>query len=123
MEQKGVKIKNIIKHSKIKYTLILAISNKKIIHSEIIKCSANGEIFLKFLKDLIKKLCVEDNNYILLDNARIHHYNKVKEFINTFWIPRFYFLQSKNKIRAKMFVRVLFPLQCNGNKTSRQNLI
>ena len=81
--KRGNKINNVIKHPKIRYTLILAISCKKIIHKKIIKGSANGEIFLEFIKELVKKLRTKHNNYILLDNARIHHYKKVKEFINT----------------------------------------
>lgn len=36
-----------------------------------------------FIKNLIKKLEIDNNNYIILDNARIHHYKKIKEFINT----------------------------------------
>ena len=81
--KKGTKIENIVRHSKVRYSLILAINCKKIIHKKIIKGSANGEIFLKFIKDLVKKLHTQTNNYILLDNARIHHFKKIKEFIDT----------------------------------------
>jgi transposase len=81
--KKGIKIENILKHSKIRYSLILAINCKKIIHKKIIKGSANGEIFLKFIKDLVKKLQNKNKKYILLDNAKIHHYKKIKDFINT----------------------------------------
>lgn len=81
--KKGTKIENITRHPKIRYSLILAINCNKIIHKRIIKGSSNGEIFLEFIKDLVKKLQTRNNNYILLDNARIHHYKKVKEFINT----------------------------------------
>lgn len=64
-----------------RYTLLCGISNNEIIHYEIIKNSANGEIFLNFIKNLI----IKDNNtrkYILLDNARIHHYKKMKNEIS-----------------------------------------
>lgn len=61
----------------------MAISNNQIIHQKIVKGSFNGELFLKFIKELSKKLkSTGDKKYILLDNARIHHYRKVKEFIN-----------------------------------------
>ena len=80
--KKGTKIENIIKETRIRYSLILAINCNKIIHKQIVKGSANGEIFLKFIKDLINKMHKGDNKYILLDNAKIHHYGKIKEFIN-----------------------------------------
>ena len=78
----GTRIQNKITHSKIRYSLILAINRKEIIHKELIKGSTNGEFFFKFIKNLVKKLKPKKNNYILLDNARIHHYKKVKEFID-----------------------------------------
>lgn len=81
--KRGKKIVNTITHPKCRYSLILAISNKKVIHRQIIKGSSNGEIFLKFIKDLIKKIHTENNNYIILDNARIHHYKKLKEYIKS----------------------------------------
>ena len=80
--KRGTRIKNIISHKKIRYSLILAINCNKIIHKEIIKGSVNGEIFLKFIKDLVKKLQIKNTNYVLLDNARIHRYGKVTDFIN-----------------------------------------
>ena len=81
--KKGERIENVVKHSRIRYSLILAISCKKIIHKQIIKGSANGDTFLKFIKDLIKKLSVKKKSYVLLANARIHHNKKIKEFIIT----------------------------------------
>lgn len=75
---KTIKTRN---HIRIRYTLILAISNKKILHYKIIKKSANGEIFLEFIKDLIRKLFSDQNYHVIIDNARIHHYKKLKEYI------------------------------------------
>ena len=65
----GTKIENVIRHSRIRYSLILAISNKRVICRQIIKGSVNGEFFLKFIKILVKKLQKIDNNYVLLAMA------------------------------------------------------
>ena len=43
--------------------------------------SATGKSFLKFMKNLINKLPQEETYYILMDNARIHHYHKIHKFI------------------------------------------
>lgn len=61
-----------------RYSLLLAISNNKVINYSILQKSVNGEDFLKFIKLLNSKV---SNKVILMDNARIHHYNKVKDEI------------------------------------------
>ncbi len=78
--EKGKKIilKKYFKHFK-RYTLICAISNRKILHTKIIKDSANGETFLKFIEELIGK--IDENKYLLMDNARIHHTKRLKEYV------------------------------------------
>ena len=66
---------------KARYTLLCAVNNKKVVHSMIIKGSANAEIFKDFIKDLNKK--IKRNIYLLLDNARIHHSKIVKEYVSS----------------------------------------
>ena len=78
----GSKVTKIKNYSRIRYSLILAISNKKIIHYQIVKGSVNGEIFLRFFIDLNKKLSNEDKYHFILDNAKIHHYKKLTKYIN-----------------------------------------
>lgn len=90
--ESGTKIENIIRHKRVRYTTILAVSCKKIIHKQIIMGSATGEIFFDFIKKLIKKLDDKKNNYVLLDNARIHHYKKIKEYIES--KPRIKFIYN-----------------------------
>lgn len=80
--KKGIKIKVTKKKLRIRYTVICAITKNGVIHTKIIKNSANGEVFLEFIKDLIYKLKINKQKYLLMDNARIHHYKKLKEFIN-----------------------------------------
>ena len=63
-----------------RYTLICAVSNKKVVHHCVINGSANSEIFRKFVMELNGK--IPNNSYLLLDNARIHHAKIVKEYIN-----------------------------------------
>ena len=67
-----------------RYTMITALGFKEIIHSKIINGSCNGEIFLKFIKELLKKSSIENKWSIIIDNARIHHYKKFKEYIKNF---------------------------------------
>ena len=79
--RKGVKIDKMKKNVYKRYTVICAISNNKVIHYKIIQNSANGESFLDFIKELLTK--INGNKYLLLDNARIHHYSKLKEYLKT----------------------------------------
>ena len=77
----GKKIIKKLRKYKIRYTLICAITNKKVIHYNIIKGSANGNDFNKFIKELNKKI---NGKFVLfMDNARIHHYKPNKEYIET----------------------------------------
>ena len=78
--EKGEEInKKVHINKKQRFTLICAINNKKIIHSKIIEKSTNKEVFKEFLNELLPKL--PKNEYILLDNARIHHAKIVKKLI------------------------------------------
>lgn len=79
--KKGKRLIKINKNLKVRYTVISAISNKKILLNKIIKGSANAVIFVNFIKELIE--LIEPTNIILLDNARIHHSNLLKEYMKT----------------------------------------
>ena len=80
--KKGSKKQIPLINKKIRYTMITSISNKKIIHNKIIKNSCNGDIFFDYIKELIKKLPKDKHWFIILDNASIHHYKIIKEYIN-----------------------------------------
>jgi hypothetical protein len=77
----GEKITIIKTHPRIRYSVIAATSNNKIIYYEIIKGSVNGETFLNFMKTLIDKLQNDNKYHIILDNARIHHYKEFKKYV------------------------------------------
>jgi len=79
---KGKKIytKKYIKYKK-RFTIIMVIDNKRVIHYKIIKDSANADDFKKFITEINKKYNLK-NKYLLLDNARIHHAKIVKSLIN-----------------------------------------
>ena len=77
---KGKKIIKVHKKYRSTYTIISAISNNKIIYNEIIKGSVNSIIFKEFLVKLNNKLNIP--MYLLMDNARSHHSQLVKEYIN-----------------------------------------
>jgi putative transposase len=80
--KKGVTLVKHLKHIKTRYSVVCAVSNRKIIHYTVVKGSINGEIFLNFIKTLETKLG-NTKKYLLMDNARIHHYSKLKEYIIT----------------------------------------
>lgn len=80
---KGKKLKVYIKHNRIRYTVLCAVSNTKVIHVEIISGSANAIIFKDFMKKVFSKLSRRKKSYILLDNARIHHAKIFKEYMQT----------------------------------------
>ena len=78
-------------------TAITAISNKKHVHTKFIETKhyikkkdklkddkkVNATTFMNFLKELFKKLNKHKKYVLLMDNARIHHANIIKEFMST----------------------------------------
>jgi len=78
--KKGCRIEKYVNSVRKRYTAITAISNKKVIKIKLIKGSANGEDFLDFIQ---KDLSNITNSYLFLDNARIHHYKKLKQYMTT----------------------------------------
>ena len=76
---KGKRIETFMKYQRIRYTVISAISNKKIILNKIIKGAANGQIFLDFIIELLQ--LIGPTKSILLDNARIHHSLLLKAYM------------------------------------------
>lgn len=64
---------------RIKKSLIVAISNEKVIQYEILtNKNVNGEIFKKFIENLTKKI---KNKYILMDNINFHKSKNIIEII------------------------------------------
>lgn len=59
--------------------MISIISINKILTYNIYNKTVNGEDYYNFLKSNVEIL---KNKTLLLDNARIHHYKKVKKFAN-----------------------------------------
>jgi transposase len=53
---------------------------------EVHEKSINIEIFIDFLKDL-REVCHKEKIALFLDNLRVHHSNKVKEYCLTHNIP------------------------------------
>lgn len=80
---RGQKLTIIKKHKRVRYTVICAISNNRIIYKQIINGSANAIIFLDFMKNLFVKLSPDKKFCIILDNARIHHSKIFKTYMET----------------------------------------
>lgn len=63
-----------------KYSLLMAISNKKVLKYELHKdVSIKTDSYCNFLEDLLKNI---KNKYILMDNVSFHKSDRVKELIN-----------------------------------------
>jgi len=54
-----------------RFSIISAISIKKIIHTTIVKGSINAEIYTDFIKEVVNR--INSKNVLFMDNARIHH--------------------------------------------------
>lgn len=79
--ESGKRIYKEFTKQKIRYTLICAINTNKIIHTKLIKNSANANDYVEFTKELLSKLD-KNRQYILLqDNCRIHHSKIYKKYI------------------------------------------
>jgi len=78
---KGIKTTNVQTKLRIRYSAICAISNKQIINLEFIKGGCNGEFFKKFIQTTIGSLKGKQKYKFLMDNARIHHYKKLKSYM------------------------------------------
>jgi len=79
--RKGEKCEIITKDNVLqkRVSLIVAMNNKKIIKSELYEQNISGDKFLKFIREINYK---HKNKHLLMDNAKIHHTKKLKEYIN-----------------------------------------
>ena len=73
--KKGTRIFNYQKSNPIKYSIIMAISNKKIIGYQIYKSNINFHLFYNFLIGLSFKFT---NKIFLMDNVSFHKNNKLR---------------------------------------------
>ena len=78
--KKGVKceIDSTDNVSQQRVSLIAAINNKKIIKYELHKQNITGDKYLKFIRELNYK---NKNKHLLMDNAKIHHTEKLKAYV------------------------------------------
>lgn len=73
------RFKQFRKNNQPKFSVIMAISNKKIIDFEIHRSNINGTIFHSFLNN---KICnIYKNKYILMDNVRFHKCKFITDLI------------------------------------------
>jgi transposase len=78
---KGNKIEIVKQKQRIRYSVICAISIKKIIGIKIIKGSVNSVIFREFIESITNK--IGKKKVLFMDNARIHHSIIFNEYIKT----------------------------------------
>src|ERR1700729_1796558 len=105
-----------------RFTLITAISNKKIIYYEIIEGSVNGDVYLNFIKQLIKKV---NNKPLFFDNARIHHSLKLKKFIKENKINVIYNVPYHPEFNPieRVFSKLKFLIRRKNNNINKVCLI
>lgn len=66
-----------------KYSLLMAITNNKVLSYQIHKGSINKEIYYSFLNSMITELRKEEKNYyFLMDNVSFHHSHTIKKLIS-----------------------------------------
>ena len=73
----SVKIKKLIKHNKLRYSLLSAINTKGIVCYKICYGSVNGNVYRQFIEDN-KHLFI--NKIIFHDNVKFHHLKVLKEY-------------------------------------------
>lgn len=61
-----------------KVSLIIAMNNKKIIKYKLYEQNISGDKYLKFIREINYK---HKGKHLLMDNAKIHHTKKLKEYI------------------------------------------
>jgi transposase len=102
-----------------RYTMITIISNNKMIAYKLIRGSANGETFKDFINETI--INKYDNKALLMDNARIHHYGKLRELVNASTNKIIYnvpYNPETNPIELLFaFIKPKIKKQINGTKT------
>ena len=78
--KKGTKcvINKIFKRKR--FTVIMAMTKRKILDYKIVPNSSNGETFMSFIKE---QIVPKTKKALFMDNARIHHYKKFTSYVNS----------------------------------------
>ena len=76
---KGQTIKKFVKSNQQKYSILMAISNNKIISYKYVKGNIDSFIFCDFINQLNKTM---SNKYFLMDNVSFHKSNNIRTIIN-----------------------------------------
>ena len=109
-----------------KYSLVVAITNDKVLHYEIHKGSINKDIFYNFTKALIEKLGNSVNCYFILDNVRFHHNKKIKEYIqqqnNIIYTPPYSPELNPVEMTFSVIKRRLRDMMCKGIVETKKKL-
>jgi transposase len=110
--------KCIVKAKKIKgkrYTLCMAMSNKKIIHYNLCEASMDSNKFNIFVTDLIKKINTEKKS-LFLDNATIHKNKKLKEIIKEKKLNVVYNIAYKSEFNPIEYVNNMIRNRLHNNE-------
>ena len=76
--EKGERCELKVTNKRKRYTLVLAINKTKVIGYKLVENGMNGEQYKNFVTE---QLLIKNKATLLMDNARIHHYKKLKEIM------------------------------------------
>jgi transposase len=100
------------------YAVLASISaDEGLEYYEIHERSINTDIFIDYLKDL-REVCEGEKIAIFLDNLRVHHSNKVKDFCKAHDIPLVFNLAYSPEYNP---IENFFSLVKNYYKRKKQN--
>lgn len=78
--QRNKRLMHFKKSNPIKYSMLMAISNKKIINYEIYKCNVDKIIFANFMRKLNNKFV---NHHFLMDNVSFHKTKLITDILSS----------------------------------------
>ena len=98
-----------------RYTLCMAMSNKKILHYKLCEDSMNSNHFNNFVTELTKKINIE-KKCLFMDNASIHKNKKLKEIINEKNLNVIYNIAYKSEFNPIEYVNNMVRNRLHNNK-------
>lgn len=99
----------------VRYSICVAMSNKKLIHYKITKGSFNGNLFNKFVTELVEKVNI-DKKCIFLDNASIHKNKNLHEYAIKNKINMIYNIPYMSIYNPIEFVNKMIRNRLHNNK-------
>ncbi len=80
----------------LRYSILPAITMDGIIECTIVEGSFNGELFMRFIEDLLKKMCPfpAPNSVVVMDNCSIHKAPEIRELVESRCVAKYVVVSS-----------------------------